>query len=388
MSKSLPNPFTTEQIVTGQQLIDRQKELAQVKQTLTTGGKLFLIAPRRYGKTSLLLTAMAQLREQQRKVIYVNLQGFSSLEAVIKQVLTQTANLNSNLKQATEKIRRVFRALNPQLSADPITGTLNVSLGLKNVEEKEQAPLLIEVLSRLEEIAQKSREHYGVIFDEFQEVLKLGGEAIENQLRAETQLHRRVGYIFSGSATSLLIDIVSNPKRPFYKLGLPLFLPVIPRPEFTAFIAAGFAEIKCQLDEAAYQTLFERANDVPHSVQMIAQQLWESARLNSWKKVAEAEIQQVVGDLLNNLEPIYAGIWTSLVHNQRKTLTVIARGRYTQLQSKSVLRELDLTAAHIHKALLSLEKFGVLRKEYRNTEVLYQFEDPMFRNWVLERTTI
>jgi predicted transcriptional regulator len=57
------------------------------------------------------------------------------------------------------------------------------------------------------------------------------------------------------------------------------------------------------------------------------------------------------------------------------------------LQSKDVLRQLDLTAAHVHKALLSLENFGVLRKEYKRTEVSYQFEDPMFRNWILERTT-
>ncbi len=388
MPKSLLNPFTTEQIVTGQQLIGRQKELDQVKQTLISGGKLFLIAPRRYGKTSLLLTATEQLRTQGNKVIYVNLQGFSSLEAVIGQVLTQTANLHSNLKQATEKIRTVFRALNPQLSADPLTGSINVSLGLKATEAKEQSPLLIEALHRLEEMAQKSREYYGVVFDEFQEVLKLGGAAIENQLRAETQLHNRVGYIFSGSATSLLIDIVSNPKRPFYKLGLPLFLPIIPRAEFTAFITASFAQIKCHLNDTAYETLFERANDVPHSIQMIAQQLWELARLQGWKKITATEVNQVIELLLDNLEPIYAGIWTSLVHNQRKTLTVIARGRNTQLQSKDVLRQLDLSAAHVHKALLSLESFGVLRKDYKRTEVLYQFEDPMFRNWVLERTTI
>jgi hypothetical protein len=387
MPKSLLNPFTTEQIVTGTQLIGRQKELDQVKQTLTSGGKLFLIAPRRFGKTSLLLTATEQLRAKGSKIIYVNLQSFTSLETVIGEVLTQTANLNSNLKQATEKIRTVFRALNPQLSADPVTGSINVSLGLKTTEAKEQAPLLVEALHRLEEMAQKAREYYGVVFDEFQEVLKLGGAAIENQLRAETQLHNRVGYIFSGSATSLLIDIVSNPKRPFYKLGLPLFLPIVPRSEFGNFITAGFAQIKCQFDEAAYETLFERANDVPHSVQMIAQQLWESARLQGWKKITAAEVNQVVDLLLDNLEPIYAGIWTSLVHNQRKTLTVIARGRNTQLQSKDVLRQLDLTAAHIHKALLSLESFGVLRKEYKRTEVSYQFEDPMFRNWILERTT-
>ncbi len=385
MPKSLLNPFTTGQIVTGPQLIGRQNELAQVKQTLTFAGKLFLIAPRRYGKTSLLLTAAAQLRAS--KVIYVNLQEFTSMEAVINQVLTQTANFTSNLKQATEKIRTVFRALNPQLSVDPLTSSINVSLGLKTMEAKEQAPLLIEALRCLEEMAQKAREYYGVVFDEFQEVLKLGGAVIENQLRAETQLHHRVGYIFSGSATSLLIDIISNPKRPFYKLGLPLFLPVIPHAEFSEFITAGFAQIKCQLDESAYGMVFERANDVPHSVQMIAQQLWELARLNGWKKITAAEVKQVIDLLLDNLEPIYAGIWTSLVHNQRKTLTVIARGRNTQLQSKDVLRQLDLTAAHVHKALLSLESFGVLRKDYKKTEVLYQFEDPMFRNWILERTS-
>jgi len=38
-------------------LVDRQRETAEVAETITEGGKLFLIGPPRYGKTSILRAA-------------------------------------------------------------------------------------------------------------------------------------------------------------------------------------------------------------------------------------------------------------------------------------------------------------------------------------------
>jgi hypothetical protein len=71
-------------------------------------------------------------------------------------------------------------------------------------------------------------ERIRVIFDEFQELLLLGGAGIEKQLRAAIQTHERVSYVFAGSETSLLTDMISNSARPFYRLGEPLFLKTIP----------------------------------------------------------------------------------------------------------------------------------------------------------------
>ena len=55
------NPFQFGRELGLGDLVDRQAELASVEETVREGGKLFLIGPRRFGKTSILKTAADRL---------------------------------------------------------------------------------------------------------------------------------------------------------------------------------------------------------------------------------------------------------------------------------------------------------------------------------------
>jgi hypothetical protein len=59
---SLHNPFEFGGELKASALIDRDQELDLVIRTIENGGKLFLIGPRRYGKTSILAAAEEGLR--------------------------------------------------------------------------------------------------------------------------------------------------------------------------------------------------------------------------------------------------------------------------------------------------------------------------------------
>jgi AAA+ ATPase superfamily predicted ATPase len=161
---------------------------------------------------------------------------------------------------------------------------------------------LIDALNSLERLAANAKRRVGVIFDEFQHLLKLGGAGIEGQLRAAVQTHRHVGYVFAGSQTTLISDMVTNHARPFYRMGESIFIGAIPREEFLPYLAAA----------------------------------------------ADAD-----------------GI---------------------QLLSRPILKRYDLSAGTMQKALLALENLAVLRREYRETEVRYRFEDPFFKAWILVST--
>ena len=50
-------PFEFGRELSGSELVDREDELAMVVRTMQEGGRLFLIGPRRYGKTSILRAA-------------------------------------------------------------------------------------------------------------------------------------------------------------------------------------------------------------------------------------------------------------------------------------------------------------------------------------------
>src|SRR3990172_5781232 len=68
----MQNPFKFGSVVTGEDFADRRRELAEITRELTDGQHLFLLSPRRYGKTSLILVALETLRDQGTLVAYVD----------------------------------------------------------------------------------------------------------------------------------------------------------------------------------------------------------------------------------------------------------------------------------------------------------------------------
>ena len=57
----MKNPFQFGRELGLGSLVDRQKELAAIEQSIRDGNKLFLIGPRRFGKTSILKTVADRL---------------------------------------------------------------------------------------------------------------------------------------------------------------------------------------------------------------------------------------------------------------------------------------------------------------------------------------
>jgi hypothetical protein len=212
----MKNPFTLEIAVGSQLLVNRAAELEKVKETLRGGGKLFVIGPRRFGKTSILLTAAEELRAAGDIVLDYNIEGYTGLDLLVRALVSGAAGVSGGLNQAAKSVRRFFGSLQPTISVDA-EGNITASLGVKQPEPAEQAPLLIDALNGLERLAANAKRRVGLIFDEFQHLLKLGGAGIEGQLRAAVQTHRHVGYVFAGSQTTLISDMVTNHARPFYR---------------------------------------------------------------------------------------------------------------------------------------------------------------------------
>lgn len=376
------NPFSIEFAVAPHQLIDRQAEVAQVQQALTKAGKLFMIGPRRYGKTSILVAAEEGLKKR-AKIIHLNIQSFTSLEQVVRGLVNATAKLAPNAQQAARLVKEVFASLQPSLTYNPEKSTFSIALGVKPRAEESPAPMLVAALDEVEAYAQKSKQPVGVILDEFQEILKLGGAGIENQLRSAVQLHRHVGYVFAGSETTLLQDMINNPARPFYRLGVPLFIQSVPRADFSTAIREAIRALHCVIEEDAIIRLLDLAEDVPYYVQLLAKTLWEQVQQHSLSRVTPVEVAEVFQSLIAVFDPVYANQWTVLTANQRRVLSAIADGHTQKLTSRQILRAYDLNSGTIHKALQALEGEHLVRREASGVEVKYRLEDPLLKGWIL-----
>ena len=74
----MDNPFVYGEVVPGAAFVDREAELDRLVADLGNGQKVFLISPRRYGKSSLIRQTLDSLRRRGVLTVDVTVSSYSS----------------------------------------------------------------------------------------------------------------------------------------------------------------------------------------------------------------------------------------------------------------------------------------------------------------------
>jgi hypothetical protein len=225
----------------------------------------------------------------------------------------------------------------------------------------------------------------GLIIDEFQRVIELGGEAIEYQIRASIQQHSRVGYVFAGSKTRMLRDMVGNHARPFYRLGDTTYIGPIPRMDFSLFLKEKFADAGHIANHVVVSRILDLAQDVPYNVQALASHCWY--RLMDEETPGESSftpefVDETLNLVVRQQDPTYARIWSQLTAIQQRTLMQVVAKNGKALTSSSGVREVGHGASTIRQALNSMVNSEILREDQTGRQIQYCFEDPFFDHWI------
>ena len=80
----MKNPFRYGEVVTGEDFADRETELENLTRSLKAGQTIFLISPRRYGKTSLIMNALDKLQKEGFYTAYIDLFKVSSFKSLLE----------------------------------------------------------------------------------------------------------------------------------------------------------------------------------------------------------------------------------------------------------------------------------------------------------------
>jgi AAA+ ATPase superfamily predicted ATPase len=74
----MQNPFVYGEVVPATSFVDREAELDRLTGDLLAGQKVFLISPRRYGKSSLVVQALRAAAKQGALTVDVTVSSYSS----------------------------------------------------------------------------------------------------------------------------------------------------------------------------------------------------------------------------------------------------------------------------------------------------------------------
>ena len=99
------NPFQYGRELAPADLVDRQEEIATCVRTVQNRERLFLIGPRRYGKTSILKAASETLGKQGAIVFRYSTEAYPTIEMLVSRLVADaTEKLAGGREKASEKV--------------------------------------------------------------------------------------------------------------------------------------------------------------------------------------------------------------------------------------------------------------------------------------------
>jgi hypothetical protein len=384
-----PNPFVYGEIVTAGAFADRDDERARLTQDLAEGQKVFLISPRRYGKSSLVRDVMRALARQKVLTVEVTVAASSSyvgfLESYARALVTAdtpVGRIRRWAQELLEAVRPEVRIDGPSMAAGASSGG-RVTLAFPSVRTaRDTARLAAEVFALPGRIAAARKQRLAIALDEFQAVASFDGGNVEHALRAAVQEQRSVGYVFAGSEPSLMERMLES-KRPFYKAGPVMRLDKIDPDVFAAFIEARFRTSKIDPEPGLGAAIVELAANVPYDVQRLAHETWDDARVARRRTAGLDDLHATLTRLLGEHQTAFEEQWQRLTLTQRAVLRALVLEDGRELLSADVRTRHRLpVASSVQSALAGLVKQDVVMRDGSR----YVASDSLYREWVARKT--
>ena len=365
-------PFRFEGPVSPELLIDREHELALLGRRAGDRVGVRLVAPRRFGKTSLLLAHASLLRATGWRAVHVDLSRVTDMTDVARRIADAYAPLDDGW------IRSHLTGLLARLGFTVGTAGAAVSLGPRpSMPDPEVAET---VIYRLLDLPQTLHERDGeptlVVFDEFQDLL-VARPDLDGVLRSRIQYHGdAAAYVYAGSEPSMMRELFDARERPLFGQADPLSLGPLPAESVLSELADRFTTE--QLDPgAALGELVGFAGGHPQRVMLLSYLLAEQLTMGRAGTPETAGL--VLDDALRRTQAAHVALWSQLGRSEKVVLAGVADGLAPG--SRSLAEEHRLSRQALHDAGDRLADQGHLTREGGRARIV----DPLLAEWLRRR---
>jgi energy-coupling factor transporter ATP-binding protein EcfA2 len=124
------NPFRYGADFDPNDVVGRKDEITRAARAIRDGQRLFLIGPRGYGKTSILLAAQAKLSQEGAIVLYVNAEASPDVGTLVGEIVAgAAAQVFEGAEDGIQKASRFFSHLVPTFTLSAVEQAISVSIG-------------------------------------------------------------------------------------------------------------------------------------------------------------------------------------------------------------------------------------------------------------------
>ena len=336
------------------------------------GKSVVIIAPRRYGKTSVILELLNQLKSLNYYTSTVDVFATPGIKYLAERI-TESVLRNSVLDFAFKRIKSNLSEIVKNIKLRRVVEDFEFILQFQD-QSYDSWDLLSESIDFIDDFSKKKNKKIICAFDEFGDIRKLDGEKIVKLFRSKIQLHQQATYLFSGSYESVMDSLFIKNNAPFFRFARIINLGYINHEDYLEYLLKTFKKEKIKNEAWLAENILKFTNGHPYYTQLVLQQLL----LSDDDRVIsnEDDLAEVFRQLLfiekNYLEKVWEDIYAS--NDQVQILLTIAENK------QSIYSALDPKKINISRTTRKLLGRGIIYK----TGNSYKFTDPLLEFWIKE----
>ena len=359
---------------------DREAELDVLTARMRSGIHLFVLSPRRYGKTSLIRRAMDVVEADGARCAYANLLFATSetelattiLQAVVHDLLGRAGRARQSLETILRQLRITSKV---SVGADG-----SVSLGL---DASAVASSWLDVVHDAVGLLQRSaKKHPAVlVLDEFQVVATIGRKGVGGAFKALADEVTNMGIVFSGSHLAVMEKLAKGAGAPLHGMGERLVLDVVPEEPMVAYLQRRARVTGKRLDKATGRLVYRSADAVPNYVQQLALAAFEAAGSSS--VITERHVTEGFDTVVEREASTFAQQFEDLggAPVQQRVLKELARQPTSSVYAKAFLDAVGVANANaVTTALRVLDGKELVARKGR----VWDIADPFLRRWLAQ----
>ena len=364
--------------------VGRTNEIKKAAFLLSNHQSVLFVAPRRYGKTSLMFKVKNELEKSNIVVIHIDLMNLYSLRQLSETIIEQTYNSMGILKTIKN-----LKELSTKFLADTINYLASMKLTIENIELESTQKLindktcddikLFEYALKLPQtIASLTNKKIVFMYDELGEIKHyIKYNELLKKMRSHFQLQKDITYMFAGSQYSLMHDIFQNSNSPFFKFAQKIELQPMKANEFDEYFEKLFLQYKIKVYKEFVFDLHKLSSGIPYYIMSIAKMVLTNTIINDKKFIGKIALFK------SALE-----VYKDEIYSFSQELSKIKGNKYDFNIMQSIAKKQSpygqlkgiVDSANVSKKINSLAKDGLIVKIKDGNYI----SDPFLKRYILK----
>lgn len=334
-------------LAVGAQFCNRTKEKNFLKENIAKSRHTVLIAPRRYGKSSLVIYVVNELKAP---LAAVDLFLAHDDQAVTKRILAGIGQAMSQIMPLNQKVLAKLQGFFSKfrVSLGAYGFTLDAAMETSGLDPADQ---VFSGLQALAQLAEEQGKKLIFFMDEFQDIKEAhNSKSIQGAIRNVAQSTSHMTFIFSGSNRRLLLELFDDRSKPLYMLCDMLAIERMSSQDYHPHLQKlAKRRWKEELSPSIFDKVVALAELHPYYINLLCNEVWrlEAAPkiediFNCWQTCYETHEDRLVADL------------EKLTFKQQDVLKALAISPAIEPTGQSFVSAARMAASSINQTIRSL----------------------------------